>query len=93
MARPHLFVVEQYVPQLDRAAAASIAQRLDDASARMREDGVPVHWISAIALPREESLLCFLDAENEGQVLQASEYAGVAPGHVQEAIAVEPARL
>lgn len=92
MAPLSRFVVEQYVPELDRASAAAIARRLDDASARMRADGVPVRWIGALALPREESLLCLIDAESLEQVLLASESAGVTPDHVQEAISVEPGR-
>jgi hypothetical protein len=83
------FLVEHYVPALDEATARNIAGRLSSASAEMREEGVRIQWTRAVALPREESLLCFVEAESEGEVIRLRDRAGFGDGHVQEALTLE----
>jgi hypothetical protein len=92
MATPrlHRFLVEQYVPQLDQRAAITLAGRLERASAQMRDGGAPIHWVAAVALPDEENLMCFIDAETIEHVLQASRLAETTAVHVQQVLALNP---
>jgi Protein of unknown function (DUF4242) len=80
----HRYLLEQYVPQLDHAAATAISRRLEDATKQLRDRGIPIRWIRAVALPQDESLLCFIDAETIDEVLQAGERAGLSAAHIQE---------
>jgi hypothetical protein len=91
-ARLHRFLVEQYVPQLDERAALTLAGRLERASERMRDSGAPIHWVEAVGLPDKENLMCFIDAETIEHVLQASRLAKTTAVHVQQVVALDPAR-
>src|SRR5690348_13604533 len=90
MPETHTFVVEHYVPGLDRATATDLTERLERAAAAMRADGVGIQWKRAIALPGEENLICIVEAEGEEQVLRLRDRTGITGGHVQEALSVEP---
>ena len=86
----HQFVIEHYVPALDAPRAAAHARHLQDASSHLRDRGLAVRWVRAIALPDEESLLCFIDASDIEQVEQVGRDAGAAGAHVQRVISIEP---
>jgi len=88
----HRFLVEQYVPQLDEPTATTLAARLERASAQMRDSGAPIRWVDAVALPDEENLMCFIEADTIEHVIQASRLAGTAAVHVQRVIALNPRR-
>lgn len=88
--RLHRFLVEQYVPQLDERAAITLARRLERASERMRDGGAPIHWVEAVALPDEENLMCFIDAETIEHVLHAGRLAEATAVHVQRVVALNP---
>jgi hypothetical protein len=89
LARLRSFLLEQYVPQLDETSATALARRLEDSSDRLRAGGVQIRWIHAVALPDEESLLCFIEAERIEDVRLASRQAGVEGAHVQPIIALD----
>jgi hypothetical protein len=86
----HRFLVEQYVPQLTEPVAVALAARLERASARMRDAGTPIQWVHAVALPDEENLMCFIDAETIEHVLEASRLAETTAVHVQQVVALNP---
>jgi hypothetical protein len=56
----------------------------------MRREGVPIRLLNAIALPRDESLLCFFTAHDLDQVLEANRRAGAAHADAQEVTTFEP---
>jgi hypothetical protein len=87
--RFHRYLLEQYVPQLDHAAATAILRRLEDATKQLRDCGIPIRWIRAVVLPQDESLLCFIDAETIDEVLLASDRAGLTAAHIQEVTGVD----
>jgi hypothetical protein len=51
------FLVELYVPQLGAARVSEAARRLRVVAAELRGEGVRVHYLRSLAVPRDE--LCF----------------------------------
>jgi hypothetical protein len=86
------FMLEHYVPALDTARAAAHARHLQDTTSQLRDRGRAVRWVRAVALPDEESLLCFIDASDIEQVEQVGRDAGAPRAHVQPVIQIEPER-
>jgi hypothetical protein len=56
----------------------------------MRREGVPIRLLNAVALPRDESLLCFFAACDLEQVLEANRRAGAAHADAQEVTTFDP---
>jgi hypothetical protein len=84
------FLLEHYMPRLEEATARAISRRLAQAAEQARRERVRIHWLHAVALPDEDSLLCLFDAEHLEDVLLASSCAGLRCPHAQQAIAIEP---
>jgi hypothetical protein len=84
------FLVEQYVPGLDRASACAISDQIAAACAALLEGGVCVRFERTIILPGEETALCFVEADSSDDVRRAIDSAGMTSSHIQVAMAVGP---
>lgn len=89
-AKLQRFLIEQYVPRLDEVAARALAARLEGVFVDLRAQGVQIQWVHGVALPEEENLMYFIDAESIGHAVQASRCAGGSTAHVQKVITLEP---
>jgi hypothetical protein len=87
--RTKTFLVESYVRQLDDAATAAIAARLDRAAAELRGLGLTVVWLRLLALLEEETCFCLFSAETVGHVVAANTRAGFDFDHITEVVTVE----
>jgi hypothetical protein len=88
--RTKMFLVESYVRQLDYAAAAAIAGRLERAAAELRGLGLTVVWLRSLALLEEETCFCLFSAATATQVVAANLRAGFDFDHITEVVTIEP---
>jgi hypothetical protein len=88
--RAKTFLVESYVRELDHAAAAAIARRLDSAAAELRGLGLTVVWLRSLALLEEETCFCLFSADAATHVVAANLRAGLDFDHISEVVTIEP---
>jgi hypothetical protein len=86
------FLVESYVPRLDKRTAATLSSRLREAIRRLGEEGVALRWGGSFALVDEETYLCIIAAPQLDDVVRLSGRVGFEHDHVVEVLAIdEPA--
>jgi Nickel responsive protein SCO4226-like len=71
------FVVERYLPGLDRDALLQSLERLEDAARAMREEGLLVHYLGSTIVPEDEACFCQFDASSEAVVVEVNRRAGL----------------
>jgi hypothetical protein len=57
-----IYLVERYLPDIGWDELRSLADRLEDASARLTADGMPVRYLDSTFMPEEESCFCRFEA-------------------------------
>ena len=80
------FLVEQYVPELDEAAAGALTARLKAAVDELRQEGLPLRWLRSYALVGEETYVWMLAAAERDHVSLLGERVGLELDHVVEAV-------
>jgi hypothetical protein len=83
-----VFVVERYLPGLDRASLIRSLERLDDAAGGMRDKGVPVRYLGSTIILDDEACFCEFDAPSAAAVAEVNDRAGVPFDRVVRAVAV-----
>ena len=83
------FVVESYVPRLDRRAAETLSSRLRAAVRQLNERGTAVRWWGSFALVDEETFMCLVAAPNIDDVRELSKRAGLERHNVVEALTID----
>lgn len=83
------FLVEKYVPELDREAAEAISSRYRNAVRELTGAGIGVRCFRSYAVLEDETYLCVVGAGNADQVVQLSHRAGLVPDHVVPVEVVE----
>ena len=86
------FLVERYVPRLDRQTAAAISSRFHGALQALHEEGVTLRWLRSFALIGEETYLCIVAALDQADVVELSRRAGFEHDHVVEMVALDGRR-
>lgn len=86
------FLVESYVPQLDRRTAATLSHRLRETVRQLNEEGTAVRWHVSFALLDEQTYICIIAALKIDDAIEVSERAGLARDHVVEVLTY-PRRL
>jgi hypothetical protein len=83
------FLVETYVPRLDKRAAATLSSRLREAIRQLDDEGISLGWGGSFALVDEETYICIIGAIRFDDVVQLSERAGSEHDHVVEAFVID----
>ena len=93
MTREHLrtFLVETYVPRLDRRAAAEISSRYHDAACELASKGIAIRWLKSYAAIEDETYLCIVAARDADEVALLSRRAALVPDHVVQVVDLEAA--
>lgn len=78
------FLVESYVPRLDKRAAAALSSRVRAAVVELQREGIQLQWLQSFALVDEETYACMLSAPDVAQVARVNERAGLRYDHVVE---------
>jgi hypothetical protein len=86
------FVVERYLPGLDRVALERGFDRLRQATEDMRAEGTNVRYLGSTVIPQDEACFCHFEADSEGAVIEANTRAGVPCHRVVAAVAVRSSR-
>lgn len=81
------FLVESYVPSLDKATAAALSSRLRAAIAELQREGRGLEWLRSFVLLDEETFIWMLSAANVDEIALVNERAHVACDHVVEVVA------
>ena len=83
------FLVESYVPLLDRRAAAVITSRYRGAARQLEQEGVALRWVRSFAVIDDETYLCVVATPDRDNVMRLSTRAGLDHDHVVEVIAID----
>ncbi len=86
------YLVEHYRPGLDVEELERWAARVRDTVSELHREGGQVRFLRSTIVPRDESLLCVLEAASEELVRDAYARAGIPFERISAAIAVEGQR-
>jgi hypothetical protein len=87
-----VFVVERYLPGLDRDALMQSLERLEPAAGAMREEGVLVRYLGSTIVPEDEGCFCHFEAPSAEAVAEINERAGLPFHRIVSAVAVRRGR-
>jgi hypothetical protein len=83
-----VFVVERYLPDLDRNALRLALGRLEPIVAQMRSEGTPVRYLGSTIVLDDEACFCHFEADSAATVTEANRRAGIAYHRIVAAVAV-----
>jgi hypothetical protein len=72
-----LFVVERYLPGLDRDALLGSLAGLEQAVAQMCEEGAPVRYLGSTIVEEDEACFCQFEADSATVVAETNRRARV----------------
>jgi hypothetical protein len=72
-----VFVVERYIPDLDRDALLRRLEALEPATAELRREGTFVRYLGSMIVVEDDACFCQFEAESEAAVREANRRAGV----------------
>ena len=81
-----VFVVERYLPGLDKDALAQSLDQLERAVARMRAEGMEIRYLGSTIVPGDEACFCQFEARSEADVAEANRRAGIGFDRIVDAI-------
>jgi hypothetical protein len=67
-----VFVVERYLPGLDRDALLRSLERLEQVVAQMRREGTAVRYLGSTIVPDDEACFCQFEAHSSTHVAEAN---------------------
>jgi uncharacterized protein DUF4242 len=71
------FIVERYLPGLDRTQLLRSLQQLDQVTVELRREGVPVRYVGSTIVPDDEACFCQFEAPSAAIVAEANTRAGL----------------
>jgi hypothetical protein len=83
-----VYVVERYLPGLDQQELRRSLERLSEAAAELRNEGMPVRYLGSTIVPEDEACFCQFDAPSEAAVAEANRRAGVPVSRIVAAVSV-----
>jgi hypothetical protein len=84
-----VFLVERYIPALNRSELEALARRLLAATAALRAEGRDVRWLRSLALPDDETCICVFAADHAEDISEANRRASIGYERIVPAIAVD----
>ena len=86
------FLVELYVSRTDASEVARLAERTRVAAEELTREGVPVHYVSSIFLPEDETCFFLCESSTVDAVREAVRRAALPFDRVAEALAEPKSR-
>jgi hypothetical protein len=71
------FLVERYWPGVTEEAVRRAGERLREAAAELRREGVPLRYLRSTLVPEEETVFSVFGARSVGDVAEANRRGGV----------------
>jgi hypothetical protein len=84
-----VYVVERYLPGLDQQELRRSLERLSEAAAELRDEGMPVQYLGSTIVPEDEACFCQFEAVSEAAVAEANRRAGVPVSRIVTAVSVQ----
>jgi hypothetical protein len=82
------YIVERYLPDLDREELLRSLERLKAVSADLRREGTPVRYLGSTIVLEDEACFCNFEAPSEAAVAEANRRAGLSFDRIVSAVAV-----
>jgi Protein of unknown function (DUF4242) len=82
------FVVERYLPGLDRDALDRALKRLQEATEDMQREGTRIRYLGSTVVPQDEACFCQFEADSENAVVEANRRAEIPAHRIVAAVAV-----
>jgi Protein of unknown function (DUF4242) len=86
-----VYVVERYLPGIAPEELALALERLAEAVAQLRAEGMQMRYLGSTIVPEDEACFCQFEAWSEADVAAANRRAGIPFDRIVEALAVAPA--
>jgi hypothetical protein len=83
-----VFLVERYLPDLDRDALRHALGRIEPIVAEMRREGTTVRYLGSTIVLEDEACFCHFEADSAAAVADANRRAGIAYHRIVAAVAV-----
>jgi uncharacterized protein DUF4242 len=83
-----VFVVERYLPGLDREMLLRSLGGLEQVASQMRDEGTPVRYLGSTIVPEDESCFCQFEASDQAAVAEANQRAAVPFHRIVSAVAI-----
>ena len=83
-----VFIVERYIPGLDRERLARLLEALEPATAELRREGTSVRYLGSTIVPEDEACFCQFEAESQAAVDDANRRAHVPYDRIVAAFAI-----
>ena len=84
------YIVERYLPGLDREELLRSLERLKRVTAELGDEGTQVRYLDSKIVAEDEACYCTFEAVSEAAVAEANRRAGLAFDRIVAAVAVEP---
>jgi len=81
-AATHTFVIECYVPGIDRAGAEAAGARAREAAQELLRDGTSIEYVSTVFVPRDEAVYHLFSAADEAAVHEVGVRGVLTPDRV-----------
>jgi hypothetical protein len=82
------YIVERYLPGLDRAQLLRSLERLERVTADLRREGTPVRYVGSTIVVEDEACFCTFEAMSEEAVAEANRRARISYDRIVAAVAV-----
>jgi len=86
------YLVERYLPGLDREDLQRSLERLKAVTAEMRSGGTAILYLGSTIVPEDEACFCSFDAQTEALVEEANRRAGLSFDRIVSAVPVSSQR-
>jgi Nickel responsive protein SCO4226-like len=82
------YIVERYIPGLNRTELLRALERLKTVSAELRREGTPVRYLGSTIVPQDEACFCHFEGPSEAAVAEANRRAGLSFDRIVAAVSV-----
>jgi len=82
------YIVERYLPGLDREELLRSLERLKLVTAELRREGTPVHYLGSTIVLEDEACFCQFEGPSEAAVVEVNRRAGPSFDRIVGAVAV-----
>jgi len=82
------YLAERYLPNFTAGQLLEAAGQAKMATARMRAEGRPVHYLRSIFIPSDETCFCLFEGASEKDIEEANRRAGTPYERIVEVLHV-----
>ena len=84
-----VFLVERYLPDIERPQLEVLPARLEEATAQLRAGGIEIRYLESTYLPEDECCFCRFEAPSLHATELANRIAGAPFSRISAAVTLE----